>query len=242
MSDVLARLAARAVGQPPTARPRLPARFEPPGASDAGLVGLIVEDLVAPADTVPGDEAAAPGAPANATARAAEGRPRPSRPQAGAAPSPRPSPDAAAAVREPAGGRPAAPPGTARPARRHAGASTPDGPRRSEAVASATPGRADDPGGPSTTAARPAVRAPAPILPPRPHPSGAAAATTSPTAGPGVSPTPGPVVRIHIGRLEVRANLDAPPPPRRAEANTSRDAGVEELSLGAYLRGERQGR
>jgi hypothetical protein len=46
-----------------------------------------------------------------------------------------------------------------------------------------------------------------------------------------------PSVRVHIGRLEVRANVQqAPPqpqPPRRAEPR------AQELSLSDYLRGKR---
>jgi len=44
-----------------------------------------------------------------------------------------------------------------------------------------------------------------------------------------------PPVRVHIGRLEVRANLQEPPRPQRpAERPRS-----QELSLGDYLRGRR---
>jgi hypothetical protein len=44
-------------------------------------------------------------------------------------------------------------------------------------------------------------------------------------------------VRIHIGRLEVRANLQAPPPPRAAHERPREP----ELSLGDYLSGRRSG-
>jgi hypothetical protein len=43
-----------------------------------------------------------------------------------------------------------------------------------------------------------------------------------------------PPVRVHIGRLEVRANLEQPAPQPRAEKAKS-----EGLSLGEYLRGKR---
>jgi hypothetical protein len=46
-------------------------------------------------------------------------------------------------------------------------------------------------------------------------------------------------VRIHIGRLEVRASLEPDPPSRRAPA---RGAEPPQLSLSAYLNGEREAR
>jgi hypothetical protein len=46
-----------------------------------------------------------------------------------------------------------------------------------------------------------------------------------------------PEVRVHIGRLEVRANLQPAPPPRRREAEPQ---AALELSLTDYLRGSRR--
>jgi len=45
-----------------------------------------------------------------------------------------------------------------------------------------------------------------------------------------------PAVRVHIGRLEVRANLQAPPPAPTIAPRASRSEGQ---GLSAYLRGER---
>lgn len=51
-------------------------------------------------------------------------------------------------------------------------------------------------------------------------------------------PAEEPAVRVHIGRLEVRANLEQPPAPPQPR---SRPAAPEGLSLGEYLRGRRTG-
>ena len=50
------------------------------------------------------------------------------------------------------------------------------------------------------------------------------------------TPAEEPPVRVHIGRLEVRANIEQPPAPPQP---MSRPAPSEGLSLGDYLRGRR---
>jgi hypothetical protein len=60
-------------------------------------------------------------------------------------------------------------------------------------------------------------------------PVAAAALAAAPAAG-------APAVRVHIGRLEVRASLEQAPPPRPGRATPRRD----ELALGDYLRGRRE--
>ncbi|HEY7537052.1 MAG TPA: hypothetical protein VH721_03615 [Gaiellaceae bacterium] len=63
-------------------------------------------------------------------------------------------------------------------------------------------------------------------------------AATTPTARRAAAPATAepPPVRVHIGRLEVRANLQ-PAPPRRPERTETTD---EALSLGDFLRGRRR--
>lgn len=91
----------------------------------------------------------------------------------------------------------------------------------------ADPAEAEQPAAPTRPAAAIGV-------PPLPMPIESTPATS---AAPSADDEP-PVVRVHIGRLEVRANLQPAPqqPPRRAQPER------RELSLGDYLRGAREAR
>lgn len=208
MSDFLGRVAARAVGQAALAQPRLPALFAPAEtvAPDAGLEA--VGSALAPAP---------PGIAVTMHLR----EPRYVTPRA----QPRATEPVAAAVRA----RPRAQAALAVPAAERDGRE-PDG--------AAEPRRA---------AERPAVRAPAGLETPRaaepatalPVPTVAASPiaapqTVSPLAPLGRNDTP--PVRVHIGRLEVRANVQELSRPQPARSESRR---AEELSLGDYLRGRR---
>ena len=91
-------------------------------------------------------------------------------------------------------------------------------------------------------AARARVRAPAPAEIVRAAPVAAAARAPmrvveqSATRATASAAAAEPPVRVHIGRLEVRANLEQPPAPPQASAKT---AASEGLSLSEYLRGRR---
>lgn len=210
VGDLLSRLAARAVGRGPSAQPYVPVRFEPGG------IEVVDEERVGPRG---------PAGPAQARVLA------PVRPPGlGAMPTTTPEPARHSPVRarpvdrtEPAASLPALAP-----------------PPRPASTASPAPGGADD-------------RRPAPTAVvdsgPRPHPSlapvPARPVPTSPFTPPSSThrdppaatgaATEAPTVRVHIGRLEVRANLTrVPPTPARAVAPPA-----AELSLSDYLRGER---
>ena len=64
----------------------------------------------------------------------------------------------------------------------------------------------------------------------------AAARGAAPPPAPAAAREEGPPVRVHIGRLEVRANVQ-PPPAERPRREAPRDDG---LSLADYLRGKRE--
>ena len=101
---------------------------------------------------------------------------------------------------------------------------------------------------PRRAAERPAVRAPGELETPQraaepatalPVPTVAASPIEAPQTVSPVAPLArddAPPVRVHIGRLEIRANVQEPPRPQPARHESRR---AEELSLGDYLRGRR---
>lgn len=249
MRDFLARLAERAIGETPLARPRPPARFEGDdpatdepeldvvdersravGAPPTGIPPAFVEKRLAEQRS---PEASPP--PLRRTAEAhggrAAGRPRSAR---------RASPVDRGAVAGDEGGPALAP-------RAHASASSIEVSGRRRADPAGPMPIAQSPPGPpvspvpraAETRAAPAVRAvtpPAAVAPRRSIPAHAGR-LDRPVHG-----EQGPAVRIHIGRLEVRAAIDEPSSPLRShgEERTSEDS--DGLSLADYLRGERDAR
>jgi hypothetical protein len=206
VSDFLSRLAARAAGQAPLAQPRVPTRFEDPG------------EAAEPLDVVAGRAPSEPAADVAAAVSPVTPPPRPPLPPAAApgaphvaeapARTPMPAPPAPLvedhAVTEPLG--------AAQPAR--------------ERVASEPPAAVP----PSPAAAPPAVAVTAAG---RPRNPGAVAPSPAGPADIAAPPPEPPPVRIHIGRLEVRANLE-PVPATKPER---RRPSEPELSLTDYLRG-----
>jgi hypothetical protein len=205
VSDLLGRIAARAVGAPALAQPRLPVSLAGQGA--AGLE-VVDEELVVPAD-----------APRRVTEPPAE--PRPSEP-AQARP--------ATPAREAKTGSPvpvppaAAPPGSA--------VELPRQGRLLPALEPVLAVRAD--AEPDALPAEPRAAAPVTVVP--------AAPATPALAGPAAPAVPAavaaardepPPVRVHIGRLEVRASLGEPPRPQPLPQARE----PEGLSLSDYLRG-----
>jgi hypothetical protein len=225
VTDFLARLAARAVGGQPVARPRLPALFEELDRTGESLAGLeLVESevlVLAPAvtraaETAPTGVIDPPGRP-----EAEAERPRVSRDQLPPRPVPRAAPAAQRPAAEPAPGASETRAGPAEAGRTDSGEprTTTDGVR--EIVRTGRTPRA---------AAVPAVQRAAAA-----SPVGAVRASRRAADSPGASIPGPPTVRVHIGRLEVRANLQAapaPPPPRQREQEQA-------LPLGEYLRGKR---
>jgi len=207
MSDFVSRVAARAVGRAAVARPRLPALFEPGGAG-AGLE--VVEEVVAPRPRT--------------LVRPAEFSPQPS-----ASPAAGPKPPVSRRSRAAEAPAPTAAPERPSPAVRRD-----DNPaatrQRSESR--------DDTIVEQLTAVEDAtvlVAAAAPAATVAAGPAAPAKQAVLPEAQPPRSAATSPPVRVHIGRLEVRANLQEPPRPQRpAERPRS-----QELSLGDYLRGRR---
>jgi hypothetical protein len=215
VSDFLSRVAARAVASRSVARSRY--RFEQQSALDAGLE-IVDEGVVA---TVTPDSAQVvprrPAAPDTAVAVSADTLPtRPSdgaaRPAVDAVPAPAP----VAPTREPS--LPAVEP--VEPV--HELPTAPPPSARPAAAPETAPLRA-------AFSAEPVMRVAAAALPARPEPR------RPPVA---VAAAEEPGVRVHIGRLEVRANLQEPvreqPRPEMPKA--------EELSLRDYLRGRREAR
>jgi hypothetical protein len=94
-------------------------------------------------------------------------------------------------------------------------------PERVEAVATAAPEPAQ-----ALVPAQPAT----PVFAPPPRPR----ATALGPAAIAVSREEQPAVRVHIGRLEVRANLQAAPPPEQPRRGQATPEGP---SLSEYLRG-----
>jgi hypothetical protein len=90
------------------------------------------------------------------------------------------------------------------------------------------------PGSPSQAGSAPAVSAAPQIraAPVRPNPAALEAAARADLRSPGAEPA----VRVHIGRLEVRAIVAEPPRPQPKRERVDR----ESLSLADYLRGRRE--
>jgi len=199
VSNFLSRLAARAVGEPAAARPRVPGLFEEPTAAADATLEVIDEEIVAP--RVP-------------SARE-DGIPEPS--SASTALPPAPIRLAGRSMRAP--GAEAAP----------------SAPRPAHEITGSPPARLEPSGVTALDGkVRPVASAAVRVTPAAP----AVAAAREPALSAPAAPTrhEEPVVRVHIGRLEVRANLQqhAPEQPRR---EAPRDEGP---SLTDYLRGKRE--
>lgn len=213
MSDFIGRVAARAVGERAAASPRVPSLFEAAGPGPGAALEVIDEEVVppAPARASPGAPAA-PSQPGASPAPAAASAPMPSETPAvsGETDVLPPSKRGAEASPRKNGER------TPEPA-----ATTPaSAPRRTQSEERAPAAAAI--AAPVLTPALPVVaRAPAHAVP---MPAAAAAEP--------------PAVRVHIGRLEVRAHLQEQP--RRPERPPV--AKPQELSLSDYLRGRRESR
>jgi hypothetical protein len=214
VSDLISRLAARAVGERDAARPRSPEPFEesaPAGAPEAH------DDVTA--------------APAESLSRA--------RPRAAPAPEP-PAREQSRAGRE-HDVRPTH--AVARPAPASpAGVQLLLDPPQVEALSAEEPvaeplpevERQPGPAVPPVLLAVPVAptEAAVPALPAAPPEAAVQAGS-----GHVVARTEPETVRVHIGRLEVRANLSPPPPPSRPRAEAPRRR--DELPLADYLRGRR---
>jgi hypothetical protein len=214
MTDFLGRIAARAVGAAAVAQPRLPGLFEPPGAAGGTTLEVVEEEVVLrpPRSPRSEDTAAPEPSPAPALSPAVPAPPATERGEQLTEILAGQPPELAASASEPA-----APPAAALREREpvHAEAVT---------VAAAAPEVASAPR--AAVAAVPLTRAQPAADAREPAPSVATRAEEPPP------------VHVHIGRLEVRANV--PEPPReRPRREPSRP---EALSLADYLRGKREGR
>jgi hypothetical protein len=220
VSDFLSRIAARAVGEAPVAQPRLPARYEGAGFEAEPGLEVVDEELVVPKTSSAGREPPSEPEPLPAlertAARAAETGSRRSA-QRNATPSPR-APRNPGEPSSRSDARSLERPRAAGPS--PAAASPADGPAVSASAAS-EPVR--------TTATSAAVAMPARRAAPRALP-GPALANAAANVAHDESP-----VRVHIGRLEVRANLqERPRTERRREEREP-----EGVALSDYLRGRR---
>jgi hypothetical protein len=213
VSDFLARVAARAVGQAALARPRPPALFERPAGGAFEVVDH--ERPEAPDAAVAGTRAESPARPAAAAGPPARAHEPPS------APAPAPAEPRAPAAAPPTAA--AAAPGGRTPAAHEPVPAEERAPSPGPGAAAAVPV--------TVAAAQPAA---APVVPARPAaPVAAVHAAPAPASAP---PAATPPVSVRIGRLEVRASLhDAPSRPPRRESSPAR-----ELSLADYLRGRRE--
>jgi hypothetical protein len=261
VTDLFDRLAARTLGAAGAAeatsssRPRLPSRFEGPGPAGAALVvqdvaasagGTSAPSPLTPPEPVPADRLRGESAPATAVAEPATSRPAvPTDPAVG--PRPVPGDHAGSPTDEEAPARPArsgvvrAQPAAAAPLAPRAADGEAPGRAAAPFATPAEPGPAHHPdpsrehGAQTEPRAVPRVAA-APLRVPM-----APASAASPAAGPAVpgerAVSDGATIRVSIGRVEVRANLVAAPPPRPAPRARREDA----LALGDYLRGKRGG-
>jgi hypothetical protein len=214
VTDFLSRVAARAVGASAAARPRVGGLFEPAGSAGDATLEVVEEEVVAPAPVPHRKETPVAG-------------------ELGRSAAPSPSAPTAPVARR---ADPPAVPDAQQPAR------PPDVVAQSNYV----------PAPPHAIGSREAEPEPVHVarseqsLPP---PVVAAAPLTQarPAARDGVpsnslllgSPAPAreePPVRVHIGRLEVHANVQ-PPAPERPRREPARP---ESLSLADYLRGKRE--
>jgi hypothetical protein len=209
VSDFLGRVAARAVGQAALAQPRLPPLFAPAEtvAPDDGLEAVSTAEAPAPRGVL---EPAHVREATNVTPRTP---PRATEPDV-------------AAVRARLPAQPALAVSAAeRAAREPDGAAEPR--RAAEPPAVRAPGELETP----QRAAEPAVALPALTVVATPIDVYHSVPPLAPVARDDAPP-----VRVHIGRLEIRANVQEPPRPQPAPRESRR---AEELSLGDYLRGRR---
>jgi hypothetical protein len=212
MTDFLGRIAARAVGEAPLAQPRLPALFDP------GPAGLDVVDTEMVVRAATADQANAADPPARRAMDVAESVVENTR-RAN-------TPDTV--------GRRDVPPLETGP-RRVAPAPTMLG--AEPAVTLAEPADDTSESAAPTPAADDVPRVAAVAVPATPTSREAVvngAAAPVPATAAHDEPPP---VRVHIGRLEVRANLQDSPPPPQPRPTDSRPQG---LSLADYLRGKRE--
>lgn len=195
MSDFLGRIAARAVGAPALAQPRM----TEPLAGAGSELEILDEESVLPRPAAPA--AAEPAAPAAAPAAVSRAPLRPA----------------------------VAPTGPAA-----------ELPRQERLLPALEPVSADTAEtGPDAPPAEPGAAAAAPIVRASPAVPALAAAASVPSSRTAVATTREEErsVRVHIGRLEVRANLEQPAPkPRRREPERSQGP-----TLSDYLRGRRTG-
>lgn len=212
MTAFLARLAAKAVGQIPVAQPRLPSLFEAASEPQASQRAFeVIDDEV-----VVGLEPTATPAPTDWPAGDAT-----SRAVSPAASSP--------TVGESTRGRATQPTEPPRSGQRHDESGRP-GPRRTRTVVADQVTRSSDAA--PVPQPLPTVRA-VPLSLAMPVASRSADGTTR-SASPS-APEP-PAVRVHIGRLEIRAN---PPDAAPARAPEGREEAARGVSLADYLRGGR---
>ena len=213
MSDFLSRIAARAVGEAPRARPRLPGPLERSGSETGSDVGLeVVDEHVVATASSPTPAAAAP--------RSAT----PARDRELAPPSALGGLGGANLVHhtEVPSAHEEARVEASEPATRAMPSA-----RSPEIVAVQSEVDVSPP--------VPVVAVAPTVVPATPLPR-AGPTPAAPTAAVMVERDDAAVVRVHIGRLDVRANLQEAPkrPPRRAETRP------EGLSLSDYLRGRRE--
>lgn len=229
MSEFLARLAARAVGQAAAAQPRLPGLFETGSGSGAVQDGFEVIDEEVPAGRRP----AAAVAATEASRAAVPAEPAPGGRPAPVAATPTDSLDVVVrtTTADAAGSGSTTSPRRARlaVARRDVTAERPAATDRGPSSAVGD-GRDAEPIPPASL---PVAAVPLAAVSPTPSWSGSESirAATTPAQEP-------PTVRVHIGRLEIRASLPeaetARPPTRRV-----REELVKGVSLADYLRGAR---
>lgn len=211
MSDHVANLVGRMMGTAPVVRPRIPSRYES-STFDAGEPSEIVAEhdypSKAPREVPPRPIAATPSAAKQAPAALAE----------------QPAPAANASEEQPIAAvlRPLVE--SAQPAARDLTAS------RSASLASVPPPPAEQRVDDGTPAGR-LVLVPMPQRqhqPPPATPAGSTAALSGPAAR--------PIVRVHIGSIEVRSAPQAGPVPARPPAG-----GARPMSLDEYLSGRNRG-
>jgi len=220
MSDFLSRVAARAVGRAPAAQPRLPALFDPSPGAELELVGEGTPERTA----VP----APPTDPRRRSSLAAAGPTDPGSPVE-RRPAPAAIPAAAtqdADLPDATAKRPPSAVETRIPDERDRAVGPP--PEREPAAIVPAPRSAEPVPAQAAVAAEPA--SPAALE------AGSHGAVSSPATAVG---DPSPSMRVHIGRLEVRANLQPAAPMPPAAPQRRRPDQPQGLSLTDYLRGKR---
>lgn len=218
MSAFLSRLAAKAVGQAAAAQPRLPGLFE--ASSDPFDTLEVVDEVVA----VDADPVATP---ASADRPAGDATSRPVSPPAR-------SPTAGNVTIDSATQRPE----PAWPIERRDESGRSDR-QRTRTVVSDQPAIVDvaDASGPDPVPV-PMTSLTVPAVPLSAATPVASSSASEPMRRAPPSAAEPPPVRVHIGRLEVRASLPEGPPVR-PPAPKGREEGTEGVSLADYLRGVR---